>query len=120
MPVVELVPQPGQKAERLSGNEAQLSLAVLGTLLGGQQPESAPNEKQKVEPHERSKPTGRKPLPEHLPRIDVEIVPDEVMREGLDLRPTQEDYYCDVGMSMDTTTDEFGCDYPADRKLSQR
>lgn len=72
----------GQKAERLSGDEAQLTLAVLGTLLGGQEPESKP--KQKVEAHERKKPTGRKPLPEHLPRIDVEVVPDEVMREGLD------------------------------------
>lgn len=74
----------GQKAERLSGDDAQLTLAVLGTLLGGQQHESKPKDKQKVEAHERSKPTGRKPLPEHLPRIDVEIVPDEVMREGLD------------------------------------
>ena len=75
----------GQKAERLSGNQAQLSLAVLGTLLGGQELESAPKEtKQKVEAHERTKPTGRKPLPEHLPRIDIEIIPDEVVRGGLD------------------------------------
>jgi len=34
--------------------------------------------------HTRAKPTGRKPLPEHLPRIDVEVVPEEVQRLGLD------------------------------------
>ncbi len=75
----------GQKAERLSPNEAQLSLAVLGTLLKDRELESAPKEtKQKVEAHERTKPTGRKPLPEHLPRIEVVILPDEVVNEGLD------------------------------------
>lgn len=75
----------GQKAERLSPNEAQLSLAVLGTLLHDRELESAPKEtKQKIEAHERTKPTGRKPLPEHLPRIEVVILPDEVVNEGLD------------------------------------
>lgn len=75
----------GQKAERLSPNEAQLSLAVLGTLLQDRELESTPKEtKQKVEAHERHRPTGRKPLPEHLPRITVEILPDEVVNEGLD------------------------------------
>lgn len=75
----------GQKAERLSADQAQLSLAMLGTLLNDRELESAPKQtKQEVEAHERTKPTGRKPLPEHLPRIDVEILPDQVVREGLD------------------------------------
>jgi transposase len=34
--------------------------------------------------HTRAKPTGRKPLPDHLPRADVEILPDEVERDGRD------------------------------------
>jgi transposase len=75
----------GQKAERLSGDQAQLSLAVLGTLLSGQPLESAPKEpKQKVEAHERAKPTGRKPLPEHLPRLVIDVLPEDVVRDGLD------------------------------------
>ena len=74
----------GQKAERLSPNETQLSLAVLGTLVGERELESTKEPKQKVEAHERTKPTGRKPLPEHLPRIVVEVLPDEVVHEGLD------------------------------------
>ena len=32
----------------------------------------------------RKKPTGRKPLPDHLPRVDIEVLPEEVQREGLD------------------------------------
>jgi transposase len=39
---------------------------------------------QKVQTHERRKPTGRKPLPEHLPRIHVEVLPVEVQRAGLE------------------------------------
>ena len=48
--------------------------------------ESAPEPMQvaRVETHERKKPTGRKPLPEHLPRVQVEILPPEVQRQGLD------------------------------------
>ena len=38
----------------------------------------------KVDGHTRQKPTGRKPLPEHLPRVDIEILPDDVQRQGLD------------------------------------
>jgi transposase len=71
----------GQKAERLPPDEAQLSLSVLATLLGS--PE-APTISQKVRGHERRKPTGRKPLPEDLPRVDIEVLPDDVRREGLD------------------------------------
>jgi len=77
----------GPKSERLSGNEQQLSMMLLATLLGdgaAEGAESAPAATQTVQEHERAKPTGRKPLPENLPRIEIEIVPPEVEREGKD------------------------------------
>jgi len=72
----------GQKAHRPAENDAQLSLAVLGLLLGDQAtaPAVAP---EVVAAHTRQKPV-RKPLPEHLPRVRVEIVPPEVERAGRD------------------------------------
>ena len=77
----------GQKAERLTANDAQLTLQLLGTLLG--QREDPAGEvtgagTQIVQAHARPKPTGRKPLPEHLPHVEIEILPEEVKREGLD------------------------------------
>jgi transposase len=78
----------GQKSERLGQNEAQLTMAVLATLLGHnavvapEPPELI--DTQPVREHERQKPTGRKPLPETLPRVEIEILPDHVQREGLD------------------------------------
>lgn len=80
----------GQKRERFTGAEPkeQLALSLLAMLTEGgalEQPEATPQQqKQKVEAHERRKPTGRKPLPEHLPRIHVEVVPEEVQRAGLE------------------------------------
>ena len=44
--------------------------------------ESHEAEEQLVKEHKRKKPTGRKPLPDHLPRIEVEVLPDEVTKEG--------------------------------------
>lgn len=76
----------GQKLERLPKDDAQLSLGVLEMVLG----ERAAAEidelaKPKVIPeHTRRPPTGRKPIPDHLPRVDIVIVPEEVEREGLD------------------------------------
>ena len=76
----------GQKSERLAPNEAQLTLAMLATLLGdrGAAVEPIEIEEQKIREHTRPKPTGRKPLPETLPRVEIEVVPDEVEREGRD------------------------------------
>jgi len=85
----------GRKSERLDAREGQLTLALLGTLLGAQpsSPESAPDAKEaqtsaadakERRRRTRRKPTGRKPLPEHLPRVEIEVIPDEVQREGLD------------------------------------
>lgn len=78
----------GQKRERLSENDAQLTLGMLSMLLGEKGKESTGTSSepavQHVREHDRKKPTGRKPLPENLPRIDVEVLPPEVQRQGLD------------------------------------
>jgi len=74
----------GQKAERLPPNEAQLTLALLGTLLAEREPSVPEPEPEKKPRKPRPRPTGRKPLPEHLPRIEIELLPEEVQREGLD------------------------------------
>jgi transposase len=74
----------GQKSERLGANDAQLTMAVLSTLLGERPVVEDVLPTQPVREHERHKPTGRKPLPEHLPRVEVEVLPDDVQREGLD------------------------------------
>jgi transposase len=77
----------GQKAERLSPNDAQLTMQVLATLLRprGDDTTTEPSvDEQRIGEHTRTKPSGRKPLPDRLPRVDVEIVPDEVERQGRD------------------------------------
>jgi transposase len=79
----------GQKAERLPAPDAQLSLALLGLSLSGaaaQKPGPSEAEEPAVElqvipEHLRPKPV-RKPLPETLPRVVIELVPPEVQREG--------------------------------------
>src|SRR5215831_19135221 len=73
----------GPKSERLGDDDSQLTMAVLATLLG-HRPALDPVEKQSVREHTRQKPTGRKPLPEQLPRVELEIVSEEVQRAGLD------------------------------------
>lgn len=72
----------GQKAERLPENEQQLTLAILQTALG----EGALDklEDTEVKAHRRRNNHGRKPLPDHLPRVEIEILPLEVQRLGLD------------------------------------
>lgn len=77
----------GQKAERLP-NDAQLSLALLRMAVGGAPAESDSereegDDEQTIPEHTRKKP-GRKPYPEHFPRVPIEILPEEVKREGLD------------------------------------
>ncbi len=77
----------GQKAERLPSNDAQLSLAVLRLALGLKDDESEskppPAEEQTIPEHTRRKPV-RNPIPETVPRVTVEILPEEVKRQGLD------------------------------------
>jgi transposase len=78
----------GQKRERFVGGEDQLTLSLLSMLTQGSSPGSEPvaesPQVEQVEAHTRRKPTGRKPLPEKLPRIHVEVLPPEVQRAGLD------------------------------------
>src|SRR6185437_16337837 len=68
----------GPKRERLSESDAQLTMSMLGLLLGDGNGGSAtpsapapPPPETPVAAHTRAKPTGRKPLPEKLPRVDV-------------------------------------------------
>jgi transposase len=72
----------GQLAERLPPDDRQLTLGLLGTLLGADAP-STPAA-QPVRAHARRSPTGRQPLPDHLPRVKIELVPLDVQRQGLD------------------------------------
>jgi transposase len=77
------------KSERLPPSDSQLALSVLGTMLGDRERaaiESAIKQAENitVPEHTRTKPTGRKPIPDHLPRVVVEVLPLEVQREGLD------------------------------------
>ena len=80
----------GPKSERLpDGKQLALELislaleerdkAALDDLLDESEEAAA-----EVKAHRRRKPTGRKPIPEHLPRVTIEVVPEEVQREGLD------------------------------------
>ncbi len=80
----------GQASERRRVPDGgQMSFDVLSTMLSERDKAAIDElarqaEKETVREHERRKPTGRRPLPEELPRVDIEIVPDEVKREGLD------------------------------------
>ena len=78
------------KSERRSDDGAQLSLDVLSLVLNERQQAqladalAEANAEQEVQGHTRRKPTGRKPLPEHLPRVEIKVLPPEVEKEGLD------------------------------------
>jgi transposase len=75
----------GKASERLPV-EAQMSFEMLKMMLAedGRSDLSELDSTKPVRAHERRKPTGRKPIPEELPRVDIEIIPDEVKRAGLD------------------------------------
>ncbi len=77
----------GRKAESFSGEDGQLALQLLEQLFGAEPGEPDKPEQESASrdesPKKRRKPTGRKPLPEHLPRVEIEVLPPEVEREGL-------------------------------------
>jgi len=81
----------GQKAERLGADDRQLSLALLGMLLGqdgegegaGEQGKARRLARQRIPAHERRKPRRKAP-PEDLPRVEIELTPLEVEREGVE------------------------------------
>lgn len=68
--------------ERFEGNGEQTTLELLGMLTSSTEPTSVAITQ--VPAHERAKPTGRKPLPDALPRIHIEVVPPDVQHAGLD------------------------------------
>lgn len=78
------------KSEHLPDPGPQLSLDVLSMVLDERKRAeleaalAAGSVEQEVHAHTRRKPTGRKPLPEHLPRVDIQVLPPEVERQGLD------------------------------------
>lgn len=81
----------GAQRERLSPGDTQLSMSLLGMLLGnggGATPaasEPPPIAAETPVPaHTRARPTGRKPLPEKLPRVEIEVLPPEVQQKGTD------------------------------------
>lgn len=81
----------GAGRERLSPGDSQLTMSLLGMLLGdgaGSAPAAAkppaPAAETEVAAHTRAKPTGRKPLPEKLPRVEIELLPPEVQQKGTD------------------------------------
>jgi transposase len=76
----------GQQRERAT-SESQLTLDVLSAMLGERAAADIDALQGPEEPEEkppRKKGHGRKPLPKDLPRVDIEIIPDEVQRAGLD------------------------------------
>ena len=70
----------GQKAERLPPDERQLSLSVLQMLLekGDDGAAIEALETETIREHVRRKPSGRKLLPDDLPRVEIELIPPEV------------------------------------------
>jgi transposase len=76
----------GRGRERDLGDPNQIAMSLLGMMTGGSEiPGSdTSNKTSTVRTHEREKPTGRQPLPEHLPRVDVTVLPPEVEQKGLE------------------------------------
>jgi transposase len=67
--------------ERFEGSKEQMVLELLSMMAPGTQAEPTQTD---VAAHKRVAPTGRKPLPEALPRIEVEVTPLDVQRLGLE------------------------------------
>jgi transposase len=75
------------KSEHLQPSDGQLALSVIGMMLGDRERaaiEAAQSETLMVPEHTRSKPTGRKPIPDDLPRVVIEVLPSDVQKLGLD------------------------------------
>ncbi|MFQ5515925.1 MAG: transposase, partial [Myxococcota bacterium] len=67
----------GRRVERPGDDDAQLTLSILEMLLG-EEPKAKTH---RVPEHTRRAPV-RKPFPDELPRVTIELVPAEVEREG--------------------------------------
>jgi transposase len=79
----------GSKSERVP-HESQLSLQVLSAMLDERARANLAdalahaNAEQPVRPHTRAKSTGRKPIPEHLPRVEIQVLPPEAGTANLE------------------------------------
>jgi transposase len=78
----------GRGRERDLGDPNQVTMSLLGLMTGGAvvpaATAAAESDTQTVAAHQRAKPTGRKPLPENLPRVEIELLPPEVQARGTD------------------------------------
>jgi transposase len=74
----------GRGRERDIGDPNQVTMSLIGMLTGEESPIASPPEVEKVREHERARPTGRQPLPEKLPRVEVTVLPPEVEQKGLE------------------------------------
>jgi len=78
----------GQKRERFVPTSEQLTMDVVSSLVAADESPvtatAATGTTVTVETHERVRPTGRKPLPEKLPRVHVEVLPPDVEKLGTD------------------------------------
>lgn len=79
----------GSKSEHREANGSQLALSVIEMMLGEAERAAIEDALEQTEEaitipeHTRNKPK-RKPIPEELPRVRIEILPPEVERMGLD------------------------------------
>jgi transposase len=71
----------GRNVDRPRLDDPQLSLAVLNLLFGDEAAGAGESPTELVAEHTRRKPV-RKPFPEELPRVRIEIVPPEVEQSG--------------------------------------
>jgi transposase len=70
--------------ERFEGDGEQLVLSLLSMMAPGECEKLPEGTKSEIAAHSRARPTGRKPLPEELPSVDIEVTPLDVQRRGLD------------------------------------
>ena len=81
----------GRQAERHAADDSQLALQVLGMLLSSDEQAPTDDLSEETDPESSDpdrepaprRPTGRRKLPEHLPRVVIEVLPLEVKQEGL-------------------------------------
>jgi transposase len=74
----------GPKSERYVSGDQSTLFGLLNLLVPGLADAAKPEALTTVPEHTRAKPTGRKPPPESLPRVTLEVLPLEVQKAGLD------------------------------------
>jgi transposase len=74
----------GPKRERYVSDAQSTLFGLLNLLVPGLGEAAKSEGRTTIPEHTRSKPTGRKPPPESLPRVTFEVLPPEVQKAGLD------------------------------------